>query len=123
MISGAAGTFVARFEQNGVLVWLVLLGADGKARERSRREIAARWPLSGARRRQRDTRRRAAPLSNPRPAQPAPPAIRPLARRNELEPQPPAGGCRALARANPLLAVALRARGAHLSSVRSLQQG
>ena len=59
-----------------------------------------------------DTRRRAAPLSNPRPAQPAPPAIRPFARRNELEPQPPAGGRRALARANPLLAVALRACGA-----------
>eukprot|EP00966_Prymnesium_polylepis_P116849 2700078-Prymnesium_polylepis.1 len=44
-----------------------------------------------------DTRRRAAPFWNPRPAHPAPPAIRPFARRKELEPQPPACGRRALA--------------------------
>ena len=57
-----------------------------------------------------DTRRRAAPLSNPRPAQPAPLTIRPIARRNKLEPQSPAGGRRAHARASALLAAALRAR-------------
>ena len=48
VISGAASIFVAPCEQNGRLA---LPRTGGKARERSRREIAARWPLSGARRR------------------------------------------------------------------------
>jgi len=82
----------------------MLLRTDGEARERSRRELTSPWPPSGG-----DTRRRAAPLSNPRPAQPAPLIIWPIARRNKLEPQPPAGGRRAHARASALLAAALRA--------------
>eukprot|EP00966_Prymnesium_polylepis_P283222 6544229-Prymnesium_polylepis.1 len=57
-----------------------------------------------------DIRRRTALLSNLRPAQPAPAAAG--GRRSlELEPQPASGGCRALARAIPLLAAALRAYG------------
>ena len=45
-------------------------------------------------------RRRVAPLSNPRPAQPAPPAILPIARRNELEPsREPAAAAPSLGRA------------------------
>eukprot|EP00966_Prymnesium_polylepis_P216880 5019974-Prymnesium_polylepis.1 len=61
------------------MVRLTLLRADGEAYERSPRDIAARWPPSG---RGVDTRRRAAPLSNPLPAQLPSPAIRPFARNN-----------------------------------------
>ena len=71
----------------------------------------ARSPHIGRRRaRGGDTRRRAAPLSNPHPTQPSRPIIWPVACMYELEPQPPAGGQRALARTSLLLAAVLQVR-------------
>ena len=63
--------------------------------------LGARLPhRSAAAGRGGNIRRRVAPLSNPRPAQPAPPAILPIARRNELEPsRQPAAAAPSLGRA------------------------
>ena len=84
------------------LAYALWMRAGGWPVVRHASDRGASSPYFGCRRaRGGDIRRRAAPLSNPRPAQPAPPAIRPVPRRSEFEPLPPAGDRHALARASP----------------------